>query len=55
MRILFDSSEQNTIHTSGDVTDSTLNTVISGVCIKGQQMPSDAALICNIRPGILSD
>lgn len=45
---LFDSSEQNTIHMSGDVTGSTLSTVIAGVCIQVKQMPSDGELICNI-------
>lgn len=49
---LFDSSEQNTIHTSGDVTGSTLGTVIPGVCTQVKQMPSVRELICNISQGI---
>jgi len=53
MRVLFDSSEQNMIPLSGDVAGSTLNTVISGVCVQAKQMPSDRELICNIHPGVL--
>lgn len=38
---------------SGDVTGSPLNTVISSVCIKTQQMSSDCELICSINLGIV--
>lgn len=38
---------------SGDVTGSTLNTVISSVCIKTQQMSSDCELICSVSLGII--
>lgn len=38
---------------SGDVTGSTLNTVISSMCIKTQQMSSECELICRINLGII--